>query len=37
MLMPSIFGANNMFDDLFDDDFFGERELDTEKAVRSQS
>ena len=28
MLMPSIFGANNMFDDLFDDDFFGERELD---------
>ena len=28
MLMPSIFGANNMFDDLFDDDFFGGRELD---------
>ncbi len=27
MLMPSIFGANNMFDDLFDDDFFGGREL----------
>ena len=28
MLMPSIFGANNMFDDLFDDNFFGGRELD---------
>ena len=27
MFMPSIFGANNMFDDLFDDDFFGGREL----------
>ena len=29
MLMPSIFGANNMFDDLFADDFFGGKELNS--------
>ena len=27
MLMPSIFGANSLFDDLFDDSFFNDKDM----------